>query len=440
VRQRDVIAGRVGLAPLANALVEARLLTRGGGTLEVAHEAVLRRQPMSSWLEQEKDALKLRDDVLREAKEWTEGGRNAESLVRRGKRLQAALALATSEDFRSALAPAAEYLKVCRNTERSARRRTWWTRAAMYALLVGVFVPLLARMYDTYGPELRSLAYWATMFRGHQLDAARIARLKPGEDFQECAETFSDDRQDGKQISKHCPDMVVIPGGSYRMGGEGSSRIITIKRPFAVSRFTITFDQWDACVAGGGCENDTTSDQTWGRGSRPVINVGRGYAQNYVAWLNRMTGTDSYRLLSEAEWEYAARGVTSAEAPHPDYPWGDEIGKGNANCDGCGGQWDNKQTAPVGSFKHNAFGLYDMAGNVWQWVEDCYAEKLDGAPTDGSAWKEACKYELDDNVVRGGSWVNPPEFLRSANRYSVGLFSSVSGSRGFRVGRTLLPP
>jgi Sulfatase-modifying factor enzyme 1/TIR domain len=327
--ERDVIAGdRLGLAPLANALVEARLLTRGGGTLEVAHEAVLRRQPMSSWLEQEKDALKLRDDVLREAKEWTEGGRNAESLVRRGKRLQAALALATSEDFRSALAPAAEYLKVCRNTERSARRRAWWTRAAMYTLLVGVFVPLLARMYDMYGTDLRSLAYWATVFRGHQLDAARIAQLKPGDAFQECAKTFSDDRQDGKQISKHCPDMVVIPAGSYKMGGEGSSHIVTIKTPFAVSRFTITFDQWDACVAGGRCENNTRpDDQTWGRGSRPVINVGRFDAQNYVEWLNHMTDTDSYRLLSEAEWEYAARGVTSAEAPHPDYPWGDEIGR-----------------------------------------------------------------------------------------------------------------
>jgi formylglycine-generating enzyme required for sulfatase activity len=138
------------------------------------------------------------------------------------------------------------------------------------------------------------------------------------------------------------------------------ARRITIKTPFAVSRFTITFDQWDACVAGGGCENNTRpGDQTWGRGSRPVINVSWRDAQEYVAWLNRMTGTDSYRLLSEAEWEYAARGVTSAQSPHPDYPWGNEIGRGNANCRNCGSQWDGKQTAPVGSFKQNAFGLYD---------------------------------------------------------------------------------
>jgi formylglycine-generating enzyme required for sulfatase activity len=233
------------------------------------------------------------------------------------------LGLATSEDFKSALAPAAEYLKACRKLERSTRSRARWTQAAIFTLLLAVIGGLLARMYER---ELRSFAHWVTTFRGYQLTAADSARLKPGEAFQECAKAFSNDRQDGKQISKHCPDMVVIPAGSYKMGDKQSSRIITIKTPFAVSRFTITFDQWDACVTGGGCETNTRpNDRTWGRGSRPVINVDWREAQNYVAWLNRMTGTDSYRLLSEAEWEYAARGVTSAQAPHPDYPWGNDI-------------------------------------------------------------------------------------------------------------------
>jgi formylglycine-generating enzyme required for sulfatase activity len=444
--ETDVLAGdRAGLAPLANSLVEARLLTRGGGTLEVAHEALLRRQLIFGWLEQQKDALKLHDDVLREFKEWADSGRQAESLVRRGERLHAALALASSEDFKSVLALAAEYLKACRKLERSARSRARWTQAAIYTLLLAVIGALLARMYER---ELRSLAYWATTFRGHQLTAAA---LKPGDAFQECAKTFSDDRQDGKQISKHCPDMVVIPAGSYKMGSErtraADSRIITIKTPFAVSRFTITFDQWNVCVAGGGCENNTgPSDQTWGRGSRPVINVDWRDAQNYVAWLNRMTGTDSYRLLSEAEWEYAARGVTSAQAPHSNYPWGNEIGRGNANCNDCGSKWDNKQTAPVGSFEANAFGLYDMAGNVWQWVEDCYAQNLNGAPVcpngapvDGAVWKEACKDETSPRVVRGGSWRYDPGLLRSAARGrnpTGNKFNDLS----FRVGRTLLPP
>jgi formylglycine-generating enzyme required for sulfatase activity len=430
--EKDVIAGdRAGLAPLANALVEARLLTRGAGTLEVAHEALLRRQPIFGWLEQQKDALKLRDDVLREAKEWADGGRHTESLVRRGERLQAALALATNEDFKSALAPAAEYLKACRKLERSARNRARWTQAAIYTLLLAVIGGLLARMYEG---ELRRLAYRATTFAGH---AADIARLKPGDAFQECAKTFSDDRQDGKQVSKYCPEMVVIPAGSYKMGGERSSRIITIKTPLAVSRFTITFDQWDACVAGGGCEsNPRPNDQTWGRRSRPVINVDWRDAQNYVAWLNRMIGTDSYRLLSEAEWEYAGRGVTSAQAPHPNYPWGNNIGRGNANCDGCGSRWDNKQTAPVGSFKDNQFGLYDMAGNIWQWVEDCYQEHYDAEPTDGSAWTTP---DCDSRVVRGGSWEDYPVLLRSARRNWMTPISR-DDDLGFRVGRTLLPP
>jgi formylglycine-generating enzyme required for sulfatase activity len=123
-----------------------------------------------------------------------------------------------------------------------------------------------------------------------------------------------------------------------------------------------------------------------------------------------MTGTKSYRLLSEAEFEYAARAGTST-----DYPWGNEIGKGNANCDGCGSQWDNQQTAPVGSFKANAFDLYDMQGNVWQWVEDCWHDTYEGAPRDGSAWETVCDEE-GRRVIRGGSWNFIPEDLRAASR------------------------
>ena len=166
-----------------------------------------------------------------------------------------------------------------------------------------------------------------------------------------------------------------------------------------------------------------------GRGTRPVINVSWDDAQQYVAWFSKMTGRP-YRLLTEAEWEYAARaGSTTA------YFWGDEIGKGNANCTGCGSQWDNRQTSPVGSFKPNAFGLYDMAGNVWQWVQDCYHDNYDGAPTDGSAWTIG---DCSRRVVRGGSWYNDPQDLRSANR----LWFSTDGRMphiGFRLGRTLIP-
>jgi formylglycine-generating enzyme required for sulfatase activity len=143
-----------------------------------------------------------------------------------------------------------------------------------------------------------------------------------------------------------------------------------------------------------------------------------------------MTG-QPYRLLTEAEWEYAARaGTTTA------YYWGDDIGKKNANCQGCGSEWDGRQTSPVGSFKPNEFGLFDMAGNVFQWVQDCYHDNYDGAPPDGSEWIGG---NCSDRVVRGGSWYLSPQFLRSAFR-----LRNTSDYRfvnlGFRVGRMLLTP
>jgi formylglycine-generating enzyme required for sulfatase activity len=145
--------------------------------------------------------------------------------------------------------------------------------------------------------------------------------------------------------------------------------------------------------------------------------------------LSRKTGKP-YRLLSGAEFEYAARAGSQTA-----YPWGNDIGKGNANCDGCGSRWDGKQTAPVGSFAANAFGLYDMVGNVWQWVQDCYHDHYIGSRGDGSAsTRGACS----SYVVRGGSYLYGPQNLRSARRfgYAAGSRNSILG---FRVGRTLNP-
>jgi formylglycine-generating enzyme required for sulfatase activity len=157
-----------------------------------------------------------------------------------------------------------------------------------------------------------------------------------------------------------------------------------------------------------------------------VINVSWDDAQQYVKWLSERTGRP-YRLLSEAEWEYAARaGSTKA------FSWGDNIGEGNANCDGCGSKWDNKQTAPVGSFKANAFGLHDMHGNVFEWVQDCWNANYDGAPTDGSARTDGT---CTSRVLRGGSWSYAPRALRSAARERRPA-NAQSSARGFRVGRT----
>ena len=230
-----------------------------------------------------------------------------------------------------------------------------------------------------------------------------------------------------------CPEMVVVPEGRFRMGdlsGDGASderpvRDVTVS-PLAAGKYEVTFAEWDACVAGGGCTH-RPADSGWGRGTRPVIDVSWDDTQAYVRWLSRATGKP-YRLLSEAEWEYVARAGSTTK-----YQWGDDVGTNKANCNGCGSQWDAKSTAPVGSFAANAFGLFDTAGNVWEWVVDCWHDSYQGAPNDGSAWAGG---NCDGHVLRGGSWYSIPGFIRSAYRYGY-----VSGNRfnysGFRVARTL---
>jgi len=255
------------------------------------------------------------------------------------------------------------------------------------------------------------------------LSAEQEQALKPEKIFSECT---------------NCPVMIVIPAGSFMMGspiGEGDNdehpqHLVTIAAPFAVSKFELTFDDWDACVADGGCDGYEPSDDGWGRSRRPVINVPWNDANAYVAWLAKKTGKP-YRLLSESEYEYATRaGTTTAD------PWGDDIGKNNANCDGCGSQWGGKETAPVGSFAPNAFGLYDMVGNVWEWTQDCSQSSYNGAPTDGSAWTGG---DCISRVLRGGAWFYHPPYLRSAARNWD--HPDDRGDRfGFRVGRTLLTP
>ena len=216
-----------------------------------------------------------------------------------------------------------------------------------------------------------------------------------------------------------CPPMVVIPAGEFTMGspaaeqGAEAQHRVNIAAPFAVSKFEITFDAWDACVNDGGCRGYRPDDEGWGRGARPVMNTSWEDAKAYAAWLGRKTG-QPYRLLSEAEWEYAARaGTTTA------YPYDDALSPNHANydgsVDGAGPSDVNRQsTVPVGSFPANAFGLHDMHGNVSEWVEDCWHDEYTARhPTDGSAWLEG---NCDGRVVRGGSWEDSRVELRSAAR------------------------
>ncbi len=271
--------------------------------------------------------------------------------------------------------------------------------------------------------------------------------LRPGEPFQDCPA---------------CPKMVVLPAGKFMMGSddkewersksEGPRHEVIINSPFAVGKFEVTFKEWDACVADGGCNGYRPSDEGWGRGRRPVIHVSWHDAQAYVMWLSRKTGKP-YRLLTEAEWEYAARAGTQSRyafrthgdkfpvppSPHTDHEQVCKFANGadlsatkvrdrNTACDD-----GFPNTSPAGSFKPNGFGLHDMAGNVWEWVEDCWHDSHRGAPRDGSARTGgAC----EKHVMRGGSWATIPRALRSAFR--AGIKSTYrDDDAGFRVARDL---
>lgn len=235
------------------------------------------------------------------------------------------------------------------------------------------------------------------------------------------------------------PGMVSIPGGQFRMGcvsgkdcqdDEKPVHTVTIK-PFKLSRHETTFAEWDACVTAGGCKR-TPDDQGWGRGERPVINVSWDDVQEYIVWLNNETGK-RYRLPSEAEWEYAARAGTNTR-----FHTGDCLSTAQANyygdspASGCPKGEDRKKTLPVGSLAKNAFGLYDMHGNVWEWTQDCRNGSYSGAPTDGAAWTSG---DCARRVQRGGSWSTNAWTARAANR-NTNTRDSRNSNLGFRLART----
>lgn len=207
---------------------------------------------------------------------------------------------------------------------------------------------------------------------------------------------------------------------------------------FELGATEVTFDEWNACVKDDACASPVSgwayenrpvappcvegtacqypADQGWGRGKRPVINVSWDDVQRYLTWLNAKTG-DHYRLPSTAEWEYAALAGASTR-----YSWGDKLGKKNANCDGCGSPWDNKQTAPVASFKPNRFGLYDMVGNVNEWVSTCFPSREPGSR------------ECNTYIYRGGAW---PSVARNMDpRGYQDLYGNLRKDYiGFRIAR-----
>ena len=243
-----------------------------------------------------------------------------------------------------------------------------------------------------------------------------------------------------------CPVMVVVPAGTFVMGlppdeperwpDEGPQREVTIPRPFALARLEVTAAEWAACVDAGGCvrtadwcvRSSTCRLSGFVGEGLPAAGLSWDDARAYAAWLSLRTGY-AYRLPSEAEWEYSARAGTAAP-----YWWGDEVGRNNASCNGCGGPWDGRQPAPAGSFAANGFGLSDMHGSMWEWVEDCWHPGYAGAPSGGEAWLTDCS--LGSRVLRGGGWIGIPGDVRAAIR-STGPTDTREPFLGARMARDL---
>jgi formylglycine-generating enzyme required for sulfatase activity len=229
---------------------------------------------------------------------------------------------------------------------------------------------------------------------------------------------------------QNCPDVIVVPGGLFTMGSpaseagrgrdEGPQREVSIS-PFAIGKHEVTFAQWDACLAGGGCRGYSPPDHGWGRGDHPVTDVSWDDAQSYLEWLNTQTSGPHYRLPSEAEWEYAARaGVAGV------YAFPGRLTTSQAT-------FLMRRTLPVGSHTANPFGLFDSYGNVSEWVEDCYAPNYNLAPIDGSAVEaDRCARR----VYRGGGYADQPPALRAAARRFAPSAQRLPGV-GFRIARGL---
>lgn len=342
--------------------------------------------------------------------------------------------------------------------------RSQWVRSeANDALDRGVLVPVLieevriplafrrlqaAHMIDWQGetshPGLRQLVQSISALLSMAPRASRLlpatSRAGHARAFEERPTTAppSSPAGSGHEIlldHPNAPELVVIPPGTFMMGSpededgrdmdEGPQHPVTITYSFAAGRHPVTFAQWEVCVADGGVSH-RPSDEGWGRGTRPVINVSWDDVQLYTQWLTRKTGRE-YRLLTEAEWEYAARAGTTTR-----YSWGDTITARNANY----ADSRNRMTTEVCRYPANANGLYDVLGNVWEWVEDCWHDSYEGAPADGSAWKQGGNSRW--RVLRGGAWNCMAGHVRSAVR---GCDSPGRRSMAyrFRVARILSP-
>jgi formylglycine-generating enzyme required for sulfatase activity len=405
----------------AAALTEARLLVTGKGendqpTLEVAHETVLAGwERLRQWIRDHAESLRARRDLERVAIEWDQSGRHR-GVLRTGKLLQRYLSAAEPRSV-----TADDYLAACKRHRMGLR--TGLTLLGLLAICIFGF------LFHINKPQYPPTFAAKPMFVQWGLWPAPQ------------------------------PEMVTIPAGEFEMGDlSGKGQIderpvhtVRFAEAFEMGKYEVTFDEYDLFAAATG--RDKPADQGWGRGERPVINVSWKEATAYAQWLSKRTGLN-YRLPSESEWEYAAR----AKSKTIRYWAENSKGKKDAACT-YANIFDAKNesrlkgiytiswgsfncadefpfTAPVGQFVGNDWALHDMLGNVWEWTQDCYTDSYEGAPADGTSWETAEDTDCSVGVVRGGSWINDPQGVRSANRYWVAPDSRGSDI-GFRLARTL---
>ena len=356
------------------------------------------------------------------SRDWQNHGATNEWLVHKSQRLGAAeeilrghfSAVLNESDYR--------YIGACRESERRSKIANRVVFAAV-GLLTAIIA--LGIVGWTNRPYVEGLTHWAIDFWPFLLSTRQEEALRPGSIFREC-----------KPQSDLCPEMIVVDSGQFEMGSdlddpnrgddEGQKRVVFIRKRLSISRSAITFDEWDSCARVGPCAKEVR-DYGWGRGQQPAIGVSWNDAQMYVDWLSSET-RQRYRLLREAEWEYvASRGLANS------FDIAKFSGTGKANCIGCGSKWDSKRAAPVRSFAPDLLGLFDVRGNAWQWVEDCWHKE---ALTPDIKVSPEVDEECRRRVIRGGAWNYELRALRPSFRNAAPPLSRTS-SIGFRVAREI---
>ena len=426
---------------LIDLLVEQRLLSTDvtedtrERTVEPAHESLLRQWgSLQDWLHQDFSALTTLETVKRAARDWAANARSNDWIAHRGARLEEAAKLFRRPDLCAKLGPTDRaYIAACKEyeeaekTEKATALKSNVLLRRRYGVVVAVLVVALTAglLAGWQGQWIREQAYRISNVQ--PVGTQQVLALPAGKSFRDCT---------------NCPEMVAIPNGTFWMGspvGQGPKtreqplHQVTFGQPFAVSIYEVTFDEWDTCARVGDCKRDVNAG-SWGRQKQPVINVTWNDATRYTKWLSRITG-ETYRLLTEAEWEYAARAKSGYKASDQTlYFFGNDdetLLKRYA--------WyaDGMTNGPqeVGQKRPNPFGLYDMNGNVWEWVEDCFREGYAPSQTDGAAWTSG---NCSMRTIRGGSFRFGPSVLRSANRDQKGI-DSKDDDRGFRIARGIKP-